>query len=122
MGKCLGKTYMVEIHGADGVKMQIGLAETPEEMEKITVLQLKEKIDERLAEKGNGGRKVLKLFFKDEMLDEDTLLSEYGIQHKSVIHAETIHYLPPCTGGESDTNTLNHRGTGNERFQKIHMS
>uniref|UniRef100_A0A3B3DIX7 Ubiquitin-like domain-containing protein n=1 Tax=Oryzias melastigma TaxID=30732 RepID=A0A3B3DIX7_ORYME len=92
MEKSLGKTHMVEIHGADGEKMEIVLAETPEEMEKITVLQLKEKIDERLAEKGNGGMEVLNLIFNDKMLDEASKpLSEYGIQHKSVIHVSKQH-------------------------------
>uniref|UniRef100_A0A3B3DKQ2 Ubiquitin-like domain-containing protein n=1 Tax=Oryzias melastigma TaxID=30732 RepID=A0A3B3DKQ2_ORYME len=75
--------YVVTVIDTDGMSMEIDLCESHEEMEKMTVLQLKEKI----ARQGNSERPDLRLIFKDEVLHEDSkLLSEYGIQHKSVIH------------------------------------
>uniref|UniRef100_A0A3Q3AGE0 Ubiquitin-like domain-containing protein n=1 Tax=Kryptolebias marmoratus TaxID=37003 RepID=A0A3Q3AGE0_KRYMA len=72
------------VHGLRGEKMFIDLCNTEEQMQKMTVRQLKEKIAEKLPE--TTGQDNLRLIFTDKMLDGDTtLLSEYGIQNKSVI-------------------------------------
>lgn len=49
MGK-EGAMCWVKVIRTNGFKMQIELCKTPEEMEEITVLELKEKIAERLSE------------------------------------------------------------------------
>uniref|UniRef100_A0A3Q2ZEH3 Ubiquitin-like domain-containing protein n=1 Tax=Kryptolebias marmoratus TaxID=37003 RepID=A0A3Q2ZEH3_KRYMA len=80
----MGKIYQVMVHGLRGEKMFIDLCNTEEQMQKMTVLQLKEKIAEKLPE--TTGQDNLRLIFTDKMLDENTkLLSKYGIQNKSVI-------------------------------------
>uniref|UniRef100_A0A8C4E374 Ubiquitin-like domain-containing protein n=1 Tax=Dicentrarchus labrax TaxID=13489 RepID=A0A8C4E374_DICLA len=77
----MGKIYQVVVHGLRGEKMMIDLCNTEEQMQKMTVLQLKDKIAQRLPESDN-----LRLIFTDKCLDEDTsLLSEFGVQHLSVI-------------------------------------
>lgn len=54
-------------------------------MQRITVGQLKEKLVEKMPQCGERGERV-KLIFADRYLESDTsLLSEYGIQHMSVI-------------------------------------
>ncbi|KAM3590524.1 uncharacterized protein V6R79_011148 [Siganus canaliculatus] len=70
----MGSIYKVVVTGLRE-EMIIGLCNTEEQMQEMTVLQLKEKIVERLPG------------FDDKMLEEDSaLLSSYGIQHMSVIH------------------------------------
>ncbi|XP_040887044.1 NEDD8-like [Toxotes jaculatrix] len=81
----MGKIYQVMVHGFRGEKMVVDLCNTEEQMKSMTVLQLKEKIAKKLPE--GAGVEVIRLIFVDKELDEDTkLLSEYGIQHMSVIH------------------------------------
>ncbi|XP_060922121.1 uncharacterized protein zgc:194655 [Limanda limanda] len=82
----MGKIYQVVVHGLRGEKMTIDLCNTEEQMKTMTVEQLKEKIAEKLPQSMGGGEQALRLIFTDKMLDgNDTLLSEYGIQHMSVI-------------------------------------
>uniref|UniRef100_A0A1A7YK65 Ubiquitin-like domain-containing protein n=1 Tax=Iconisemion striatum TaxID=60296 RepID=A0A1A7YK65_9TELE len=81
----MGKIYQVTVHGLRGEKMNIDLCNTEEQMQKMTVRQLKEKIADRLPE--TAGQENVRLIFTDKMLEGDTtLLTEYGIQHMSVIH------------------------------------
>ncbi|XP_072232384.1 ubiquitin-like protein NEDD8 [Leuresthes tenuis] len=81
----MGKIYQVEVYGLRGEKMLIDLCNTEEQMKTMTVLQLKEKIVQRLPD--GAGMDELRLIFTDKMLDGDSsLLSEYGIQSMSVIH------------------------------------
>eukprot|EP00064_Thunnus_orientalis_P022696 superscaffoldBa00007900_g22910 len=46
----MGKIYQVVVHGVSGEKMVIDLCDTEEQMQRMTVKQLKEKIVERLPE------------------------------------------------------------------------
>uniref|UniRef100_A0A3P9IWJ4 Ubiquitin-like domain-containing protein n=1 Tax=Oryzias latipes TaxID=8090 RepID=A0A3P9IWJ4_ORYLA len=63
-------------------QMVIDLCNTEEQMQKMTVLQLKEKIAQRLPESVES----LRLIFTDKMLEENSKpLFEYGIQHMSVV-------------------------------------
>ncbi|XP_053272325.1 uncharacterized protein zgc:194655 [Pleuronectes platessa] len=80
----MAKIYQVVVNGLRGEKMTINLCNTEEQMKSMTVLQLKEKIEEKLPTSGEGDN--LRLIFTNKVLDGDfTLLSDYGIQHKSVI-------------------------------------
>ncbi|XP_044039314.1 uncharacterized protein zgc:194655 [Siniperca chuatsi] len=80
----MGKIYQVVVNGLRGEKMMIDLCNTEEQMRSMTVLQLKEKIAQKLPE--NNGEETLRLIFADKSLDEDSkLLSDYGIQHMSLI-------------------------------------
>ncbi|PWA28888.1 hypothetical protein CCH79_00012896 [Gambusia affinis] len=80
----MGKIYQVVVHGLRGEKLMIDLCNTEEQMQKMTVRQLKEKIAEKLPQ--TAGQENLRLIFTDKHLEGDnTLLSEYGIQHMSVI-------------------------------------
>uniref|UniRef100_A0A1A8FDB6 Ubiquitin-like domain-containing protein n=1 Tax=Nothobranchius korthausae TaxID=1143690 RepID=A0A1A8FDB6_9TELE len=57
-----------------------------EDLQTVTVLQLKEKIKEKFQWSSNSWRKV-KLFCSGKLLDEDSKwLCEYGVGHMSVIH------------------------------------
>ncbi|XP_076016492.1 ubiquitin-ribosomal protein eL40 fusion protein-like [Genypterus blacodes] len=81
----MGKIYQVMVNGFRGEKMTIDLCNTEEQMASMTVLQLKEKIVERLP--GKADPDTLRLLFTDKTLEGDaTLLSSYGIQHNSIIH------------------------------------
>lgn len=54
--------FQVMVHGITGDMVTIDLCNTEEEFKKITVLQLKEKIIEKLIERGcynNGGKTTL---------------------------------------------------------------
>uniref|UniRef100_A0A087Y568 Ubiquitin-like domain-containing protein n=5 Tax=Poeciliinae TaxID=586240 RepID=A0A087Y568_POEFO len=80
----MGKIYQVVVHGLRGEKLMIDLCNTEEQMQKMTVRQLKEKIAEKLPQ--TAGEENLRLIFTDKHLEGDTtLLSEYGIQHMSVV-------------------------------------
>ncbi|AWO97493.1 putative polyubiquitin-like [Scophthalmus maximus] len=80
----MGKIYQVVVHGLRGEKMTVDLCNTEEQMQTMTVLQLRERIAQKLP--NNAGENA-RLIFTDKMLDDDaTLLSQYGIQHMSVIH------------------------------------
>ncbi|XP_038126332.1 uncharacterized protein zgc:194655 [Cyprinodon tularosa] len=80
----MGKIYQVMLHGLRGEKINIDLCNTEEQMQKMTVRQLKEKIAEKLPE--TAGLENVRLIFTDKQLEGDSsLLSEYGIQHMSVI-------------------------------------
>ncbi|XP_074480878.1 ubiquitin-like protein NEDD8 [Sebastes fasciatus] len=81
----MGKIYQVVVHGLRGERMMIDLCNTDEQFKSMKVLQLKEKIAEKLP--ANAGQDALRLIFTDKNLDaDDVLLSEYGIQHMSVLH------------------------------------
>uniref|UniRef100_A0A8C5A977 Ubiquitin-like domain-containing protein n=1 Tax=Gadus morhua TaxID=8049 RepID=A0A8C5A977_GADMO len=79
----MGKIYQVIVIGLNGENMAIDLCNTEEQMKAMTVLQLKNKLGERLP-----GRSVdnIRLIFTTDGLDDDerTLVS-YGVQHKSAI-------------------------------------
>lgn len=78
--------YQVVVSGADGQKFMLDLCHTEEEMQRITVGQLKEKIAEKLPEYTGRGEDM-NLIFGTKKLDDDTRrLHDYGIIHMSVIH------------------------------------
>ncbi|CAJ1086148.1 uncharacterized protein zgc:194655 [Xyrichtys novacula] len=78
------KTYQVVVHGTGGKMTTIDLCNTDEQMKSMKVLQLKEKITEKLPEMA--GSAGIRLIFADKHLDEDSkTLSSYGIQHNSHI-------------------------------------
>uniref|UniRef100_A0A3P9NCQ3 Ubiquitin-like domain-containing protein n=1 Tax=Poecilia reticulata TaxID=8081 RepID=A0A3P9NCQ3_POERE len=80
----MGKIYQVVVQHER--MLLIDLCNTEEEMQRLTVGQLKEKILEKLPEL-EGKLTNLCLIFGDKRLIGDTsLLSEYGIQHMSSIH------------------------------------
>uniref|UniRef100_A0AAQ4QHR4 Ubiquitin-like domain-containing protein n=1 Tax=Gasterosteus aculeatus aculeatus TaxID=481459 RepID=A0AAQ4QHR4_GASAC len=80
----MGKIYQVVVYGLRGEKMVVDLCNTDEQFKKMTVLQLKEKIAERLPE--TAGLEALRLIFADKMLDgNELLLSDFGIQQQSII-------------------------------------
>ncbi|CAL8376347.1 unnamed protein product [Gadus morhua 'NCC'] len=82
----MGKIYQVIVIGLNGENMTIDLCNTEEQMKAMTVLQLKNKLGERLP--GRAGKSVdnIRLIFTTDGLDDDerTLVS-YGVQHKSAI-------------------------------------
>ncbi|KAI4808357.1 hypothetical protein KUCAC02_000421 [Chaenocephalus aceratus] len=81
----MGKIYQIVVHGFKGEILTIDMCNTEEQFKSMTVMQLKEKIAERLPETAGVG--VLRLIFTDKMLDgDDGLLSKYGIQNQSHIH------------------------------------
>uniref|UniRef100_A0AAQ4PKA7 Ubiquitin-like domain-containing protein n=1 Tax=Gasterosteus aculeatus aculeatus TaxID=481459 RepID=A0AAQ4PKA7_GASAC len=80
----MGTIYKVVVYGLRGEKMVVDLCNTDEQFKKMTVLQLKEKIAERLPE--TAGLEALRLIFADKMLDgNELLLSDFGIQQQSII-------------------------------------
>uniref|UniRef100_A0A3B3DJM6 Ubiquitin-like domain-containing protein n=1 Tax=Oryzias melastigma TaxID=30732 RepID=A0A3B3DJM6_ORYME len=115
------KKYRVEVNSYEGVRMIIYLCDTEEEMQKITVLQLKEKIDQQLPQFDGVKCENLRLIFADKFLDEDSrLLSVYGIQNMSVIH--TVMRLDGGGSPEAYEEYLKKHGKGDKNIDKKHMS
>ncbi|XP_035280969.1 uncharacterized protein zgc:194655 [Anguilla rostrata] len=92
----MGKIYQLIINGLKGEKITVDVGHSEEEMNSMTVLQLKKKIAEKMP--GNSGDTLedLRLIFTTKQMDDSGLLSEYGIQDKSVI--QMVLRLP---GGQS---------------------
>ncbi|CAI5669079.1 unnamed protein product [Oreochromis niloticus] len=79
----MGKLYQVVVSGVRGGKVTVDLSNTEEQFKSMTVEQLREKIRQKFPETADGN---LRLIFTDKNLDDDKKpLSEYGIQHMSVI-------------------------------------
>lgn len=77
----MGKIYQVKVFGVGGEMKMIDLCTTEEQMKCMTVLELKKKISEKFPWGDD-----IRLIFTNIKLDGDgTLLSQYGIQHLSVI-------------------------------------
>ncbi|XP_069375232.1 uncharacterized protein [Paralichthys olivaceus] len=80
----MGKIFQVVVIGFKGEKLIIDLCNTDEQMQSMTVLQLKEKILQKLPH--NAEEESVRLIFTNLMLDGDyELLSKFGIQHMSEI-------------------------------------
>ncbi|KAL6118514.1 uncharacterized protein ACO6RY_03302 [Pungitius sinensis] len=80
----MGTIYQVVVHGVKGEKMPVDLCNTEEQLMKMTLLQLKEKITKKLPETAEV--EALRLIFENKMLDgNDKLLTHLGIEHMSVI-------------------------------------
>ncbi|KAF7664281.1 hypothetical protein LDENG_00182870 [Lucifuga dentata] len=75
----MGKIYQVLVHGLRGERMTIDLCNTEEQMKAMTVLQLKEKVVDKLP--GNENPETVRLVFTDKTMDAESTLSSYGIQH-----------------------------------------
>uniref|UniRef100_A0A3Q4I4C1 Ubiquitin-like domain-containing protein n=1 Tax=Neolamprologus brichardi TaxID=32507 RepID=A0A3Q4I4C1_NEOBR len=104
------RNYKVIVYGPRGEKVEVNLCRTAEQFKNITVRQLKERLRERVPEIGE---EALLLIFRDKFLDEDdALLSDYGIQHKSVIQALMKLY---GGGGPIDENSGMGDKTGKNR-------
>uniref|UniRef100_A0A3Q2CK52 Ubiquitin-like domain-containing protein n=1 Tax=Cyprinodon variegatus TaxID=28743 RepID=A0A3Q2CK52_CYPVA len=74
--------YQVVVKSSEGHEITIDLCDTEEQMQRITVGQLTEKIVERLPYTEDECR----LIFAGMQLELTKLLSEYGIQNNSCIH------------------------------------
>uniref|UniRef100_A0A3Q2GBM7 Ubiquitin-like domain-containing protein n=1 Tax=Cyprinodon variegatus TaxID=28743 RepID=A0A3Q2GBM7_CYPVA len=74
--------YQVVVKSTEGHEITIDLCDTEEQMQRITVGQLTEKIVERLPYTEDECR----LLFVGRQLELTKLLSEYGIQNNSCIH------------------------------------
>ncbi|KAJ0055448.1 hypothetical protein NL108_003808 [Boleophthalmus pectinirostris] len=80
----MGRLYQVVVTGFKGERMTVDLCNTDEQMRSMTVEQLKNKISAKLPSNTEPDR--ISLIFADERLDVETkLLTDYGIQHMSVI-------------------------------------
>ncbi|TKS92941.1 hypothetical protein D9C73_027072 [Collichthys lucidus] len=80
----MGKIYQVVVIGLRGEKMTVDLCNTEEQFKSMTVEQLRRKIEEKLPM--DAGNDAVRLIFTDKGLDDNSkLLSDYGIQHMSVI-------------------------------------
>ncbi|XP_042183106.1 uncharacterized protein zgc:194655 [Oncorhynchus tshawytscha] len=81
----MGKIYQVIVIGFRGEKMVIDVSNTEEQMNSMTVLQLKNKISERLPGNSGDNLETLRLIFTNKQLEDSSVLSSYGIQNQSVI-------------------------------------
>uniref|UniRef100_A0A3Q2EDZ3 Ubiquitin-like domain-containing protein n=1 Tax=Cyprinodon variegatus TaxID=28743 RepID=A0A3Q2EDZ3_CYPVA len=88
--------YQIVVLGAKGGDLTIDLCTYQEEMERLTVMNLKQKIAESLTEKAGGECLVrdMRLIFGNKTLEEKKRLLDYGIQHLS-----RIHMVIPLDGG-----------------------
>uniref|UniRef100_A0AAZ1XXM0 Ubiquitin-like domain-containing protein n=1 Tax=Oreochromis aureus TaxID=47969 RepID=A0AAZ1XXM0_OREAU len=110
------RNYQVTVHGLRGNKVELNLCRTEEQYKNMTVRQLKEKIWEIFPETLGAGEQALRLLCKDKMLyEDDALLSDQGIQHKSVIW---IIMKLPGGGGPIDENSGMGDKTGKNRNQQ----
>uniref|UniRef100_A0A3Q3IS81 Ubiquitin-like domain-containing protein n=1 Tax=Monopterus albus TaxID=43700 RepID=A0A3Q3IS81_MONAL len=90
----MGKTYQLQVFGIAGEMKTIDLCTTEEEMQKITVLQLRKKVTEKFPIE----QTEVQMIFTDKMLDNDSaLLSSYGIKNFSAIQL-----VMTLRGGGSD--------------------
>ncbi|KAJ3585581.1 hypothetical protein NHX12_014300, partial [Muraenolepis orangiensis] len=82
----MGSLYRVIVKELDGEMTAVDLCDTEEQMQTMTLLQLKTKIAERLPDI-EGTWEDLRLIFGGKQLDNDeaTLVS-FGIQKESTIH------------------------------------
>ncbi|KAJ8008441.1 hypothetical protein DPEC_G00104850 [Dallia pectoralis] len=94
----MGKIYQVTVIGFRGEKMVIDLCNTEEQMNIMTVLQLKKKISERLPGSSGEDLETLRLIFTNKQLEDSSTLSSYGVQHQSII--QLVMRVP----GERDIN------------------
>uniref|UniRef100_A0ABA3LC06 Ubiquitin-like domain-containing protein n=1 Tax=Gadus morhua TaxID=8049 RepID=A0ABA3LC06_GADMO len=69
------KTYQVIVSGLNGENMTIDLCNTEEQMKAITVLQLKEKLGERVP--GRAGMRVLRDRTDPLALSDDIQISDF---------------------------------------------
>ncbi|XP_044197670.1 polyubiquitin-like [Thunnus albacares] len=84
----MSKIYQVVVHGLMGQKKEIDLCDSEEQLQRMTVLQLKEKIAESFPEYADEfGRLTVGLHLRENVRDS-TLLSECGIQHMSDLQLE----------------------------------
>uniref|UniRef100_A0A3B4TRG0 Ubiquitin-like domain-containing protein n=1 Tax=Seriola dumerili TaxID=41447 RepID=A0A3B4TRG0_SERDU len=76
----------VNVCGAGGGVKLVDLCDSEEQFKSLTVLQLKEKIIEAVFS-SYYDHEELRLIFNNKRLDDDSsLLSAYGVQHRSTIH------------------------------------
>uniref|UniRef100_A0A672GH60 Ubiquitin-like domain-containing protein n=1 Tax=Salarias fasciatus TaxID=181472 RepID=A0A672GH60_SALFA len=80
----LGK-YIVIVYGVNKEKMTIDVCDAENELKKVTLNQLKQKIARRLPGNGESAMTDMKLIFAGERLEGDKPLSEYGLVHRSTI-------------------------------------
>ncbi|KAJ3585362.1 hypothetical protein NHX12_014083 [Muraenolepis orangiensis] len=81
----MGSLYRVIVKELDGEKTTVVLCDTDEQMQTMTVLQLKTKIAERLPDI-EGTWEDLRLIFGGKQLDDEATLVSFGIEHESTIH------------------------------------
>ncbi|KAI1888643.1 hypothetical protein AGOR_G00187260 [Albula goreensis] len=93
----MGKLYQVIVNGLKGEKMTVDLGHSESEMGSMTVLQLKQKIAEKLPGNSGDNLESIRLIFTTKQLEDSSKLSEYSIQDKSVI--QMVLRLP---GGQQD--------------------
>ncbi|KAL4623597.1 Ubiquitin-like protein-like [Arapaima gigas] len=81
----MGKIYQIILHGLKGEKKTIDVGHSAEEMNNLSVLELKKKIAAKLPGSSEDDVSQLRLIFTDKMLEDSSTLSSYGIQDKSII-------------------------------------
>uniref|UniRef100_A0A667Y819 Ubiquitin-like domain-containing protein n=1 Tax=Myripristis murdjan TaxID=586833 RepID=A0A667Y819_9TELE len=75
----------VRVNGINNGMVTTNLCNTKEQMQKMTVLQLKQKVAEKVP--GGAESERLTLIFNNKTLNPDSApLSSFEIQHNSVIH------------------------------------
>ncbi|XP_039997130.1 uncharacterized protein zgc:194655 [Xiphias gladius] len=79
----MNRVYQVQVFGISEEVKTVDLCHTEEQMRRMTVLQLRQKVVEKFPGQSEGD---LRMIFTDKFMDDDSsLVCEYGIQHKSVI-------------------------------------
>lgn len=112
------RNYQVIVNGVRGGKVELNLCRTAEQFKNMTVQQLKEKIREKFP----WFRGVnLRVMFIDRMLDgDDTLLSDYGIQHMSEIHV--VIRLPGGGGPIHENSGMGDKTGKNQSMESLRLS
>ncbi|KAI4808355.1 hypothetical protein CgunFtcFv8_006318 [Champsocephalus gunnari] len=80
-------TIQLRVSGPRGEEKVIDVCENEEDLKKITVKQLREKITRELEISAD-----IRMVYRTEQLEESDLLLSYGIRHMSTIH--TLLMLP----------------------------
>ncbi|KAK5858701.1 hypothetical protein PBY51_002822 [Eleginops maclovinus] len=80
-------TIQLRVNGPRGEEKVIDVCENEEDLKKMTVKQLRDKIARELEINGD-----IRMVYRTEPLDESSLLLSYGIRHMSTIH--TLLMLP----------------------------
>ncbi|KAL2079332.1 hypothetical protein ACEWY4_025076 [Coilia grayii] len=81
----MSKTYQVVVDGVEGRKRTVDVANTEEDFNNTTVLEVKKKLSEKMP--GNTDPSELRFIYTTKQLEDTGKLSDYGIKPGSLLMA-----------------------------------
>ncbi|XP_051944900.1 uncharacterized protein zgc:194655 [Xyrauchen texanus] len=81
----MGKIYQIMVVGIKGEKKTIDVANSEEEFNKMTVLEFKKKVAEKLPGQAGDDPSSLRLLYTDKQLDDKDTFSDHQIKDRSTL-------------------------------------